>query len=163
MASWDEFCADAPRVCEIFRRRHAATGGLCLLGTLRADGSPRICPIEPRPFEGELWVGGMPGTRKFADLARDPRFTLHTATVDPHVGEGDAKVWGTVRDVQDPALHQRYAEWLFDEIGFDLRGQTFGPFYAADLAGASAVQVGGGHMDVVVWAPGAGERVVRKH
>src|SRR5689334_451781 len=95
MASWTEFAAAAPRIAEVFRRRHAATGNLCLLGTLRPDGFPRISPMEPRFFEGTLWVGGMPGTAKFRDLVRDPRFTLHTATVDTMVGDGDAKVWGT--------------------------------------------------------------------
>jgi hypothetical protein len=47
----------------------------------------------------------MPGTAKFRDLARDPRFCLHTATVDTQVKDGDAKVWGLVEDIQDAALH----------------------------------------------------------
>ena len=59
------------------------------------------------------------------DLLADPRFCLHTATVDTHVADGDAKVWGTVQDVPDEVLHQRYAENLFAETGFDLRGQVF--------------------------------------
>ena len=163
MTTWDEFSTEAPRISEIFRRRHAATGNLCMLGTLRADGFPRISPLEPRMFEGELVVGGMPDTRKFDDLARDPRFTLHTATVDTQVREGDAKVWGVVVGRPDPALHQRFAEDLYAETGFDLRGQEFPNFYVADLYGASAVQVGDGHMDVTIWSAGEAERVVRKH
>lgn len=71
-----------------------------MLGTLRSDGFPRISPMEPRFFEDELWISGMPNTTKFNDLARDPRFCLHTATVDTHVGDGDAKLWGVVEDVQ---------------------------------------------------------------
>lgn len=163
MTTWQEFTATAPLIADVFTRRLAATGNLCMLGTLRADGFPRVSPMEPRVFEGELWVGGMPGTAKFQDLDRDPRFTLHTATVDTHVGDGDAKVWGTVEDVPDPALHRRYAEFLYAEIGLDLRGQTFGRFYAARLVGAASVAVGGGHMDVTVWREGDAERVVRKH
>ncbi|MBC8092545.1 MAG: pyridoxamine 5'-phosphate oxidase family protein [Pseudonocardia sp.] len=163
MIAWTEFAAAAPRIAEIFTRRHAATGNLCLLGTLRADGSPRISPIEPRLFEDRLWISGMPDTTKFRDLARDPRFCLHTATVDTQVTDGDAKLWGTVCDVPDPALHQRFAENLFAETGFDLRGQQFEHFYAADLTSASAVQVADGHMDVTVWTPGEPEHVVRKH
>ena len=163
MATWTEFVGGAPRIAGIFSRRHAATGNLCLLATLRSDGYPRISPLEPMMFEGELWIGGMPDTRKFDDLARDPRFSLHTATADPQVSEGDAKVWGVVRNVQDPELHQRYANWLFEETGFDLRGEKFPVFYAADLAGASSVEVGGGHLDITIWKPGEPERVVRKH
>ncbi len=105
----------------------------------------------------------MPDTRKFRDLHRDPRFCLHIVTVDTEVADGDAKLWGVVCDVRDNALHQRFAAALFESTGFDLRGQEFGPFYAADVTGASAVEVGDGHMDVTVWKPGEAERVVRKH
>jgi hypothetical protein len=163
MTTWSEFTSAAPRIAAIFTRRHAATGNLCLLATLRSDGFPRISPIEPRMFEGRLWLVGMPGTTKFRDLGRDPRFCLHTATADPEVTEGDAKLWGVVDDVQDKALHQRFATDLFEETGFDLRGKEFDRFYAADLTGASSVEVGDGHMDVTIWKPGQAERVVRKH
>ena len=92
MTSWQDFATQAPLVAAVFGRRHAATGKLCFLATLRADGSPRISPMEPRIFEGELWLMGMPDTTKFRDLRRDPRFCLHTATVDTQVGDGDAKL-----------------------------------------------------------------------
>ncbi len=163
MTTWEEFTEAAPRIAAIFTRRHAATGNLCMLATLRSDGFPRISPIEPRVFEGELWIVGMPDTTKFRDLARDPRFCLHTATVDTEVKDGDAKLWGVVRDVQDKPLHQRFAVDLFEDGGPDLRGSAFDHFYAADLTSASAVEVGGGHMDVTIWKPGTPEHVVRKH
>lgn len=163
MANWDEFTKVAPRIAEVFTRRHVATGNLCMLGTLRPDGFPRISPMEPRFFEGQLWIGGMPGTAKFRDLVEDPRFTLHTATIDTHVTEGDGKVWGTVEDVLDEALHRRYAEALFEETGFDLRGRKFEHFFKTDLVGAAAVEVKDDHMDVTVWTNGTSEHVVRKH
>ena len=77
--------------------------------------------------------------------------------------DGDAKLWGVVNDVPDKALHQRFAAALFDETGLDLRGEDFDHFYAADVTGASAVEVGDGHLDVTIWKPGQPERVVRKH
>jgi hypothetical protein len=163
MTTWREFTQAAPRIAAVFARRHAATGNLCMLATLRSDGFPRISPIEPRPFEEHLWLVGMPGTTKFRDLSRDPRFCLHTATIDPEVTDGDAKLWGVVNDVPDQALHQRFATALFEETGFDLRGQDFDHFFAADLTGASAVEISDGHMDVTIWKPGEPERVVRKH
>ncbi|WP_067820708.1 pyridoxamine 5'-phosphate oxidase family protein [Nocardia inohanensis] len=163
MTSWSEFAAAAPHISSIFTRRHAATGNLCMLATVRADGSPRISPMEPRFFEGQLWVAGMPNTTKFADLARDPRFCLHTATVDTQVGDGDAKLFGTVRNVRDEALHKRFADALFEETGFDLRGQKFDPFYAAELTGASAVEVvDGKYLEITMWKPGKPEYTVRK-
>lgn len=163
MTTWSEFSKAAPRIAEIFVRRHAATGNLCMLATLRADGFPRISPMEPRLFEDHLVIGGMPGTSKFADLQRDPRFSLHTATVDTHVADGDAKVWGEVVNVPDKAVHERFTEALYADTGFDLRGQEFPYFYVADLVGAAAVEVGDGHMDVTVWKQGEQERVMRKH
>src|SRR5690349_2257333 len=163
MAGWSEFSQVAPRIAEIFARRHAATGNLCLLGTNRPDGFPRISPMEPRVFAGDLWIGGMPGTAKFRDLVADPRFTLHTATVDTWVSQGDAKVWGMVEDILDPDLHRRYADALFAETGFDLRGQTFEHLFRADLVGAAAVEVADGHLDITSWREGGPEKVTRKH
>jgi hypothetical protein len=69
------------------------------IATLRADGSPRISGIEARFEAGELVFGSMPNARKGADLRRDPRFALHSATVDPVEGSeaqwpGEAKISG---------------------------------------------------------------------
>ncbi len=61
------------------------------IATLRADGSPRISGIETTFEDGELTFGSMPNARKGSDLRRDPRFALHTATVDPI--EGDEATW----------------------------------------------------------------------
>ena len=158
MVDWGEFAREAPGIAEVFVRRHKATGNLCFLATLRSDGSPRISPMEPRILEGRLILVGMPNTTKFRDLARDPRFSLHTATVDTHLADGDAKVWGEARNVQDLELHARFADDLFAESGFDLRGQKFDPFYVADLAGASSVEFRDGQLTITIWKPGEGER-----
>jgi hypothetical protein len=69
------------------------------IATLRADGSPRISGIEAVFEDGELVMGSMPNARKGADLRRDPRFALHSATVDPVEGAeaqwpGEAKISG---------------------------------------------------------------------
>ena len=69
------------------------------IATLRADGSPRISGIEAVFDGGELTFGSMPNARKGADLLRDPRFALHSATVDPVEGSeaqwpGEAKISG---------------------------------------------------------------------
>jgi len=162
MVSWRDFLDEAPTVAEIFGRRHAATGKLCLLATLRADGYPRISPIEPRIFEDQLVLVGMPDTNKFRDLGRDPRFNLHTATVDAYVGDGDAKLWGLVRNLPDQGLHARFADDLYAESGMDLRGQVFDPFFVADLTGGSSIEMVDGVLVITIWRPGQGERTVRK-
>ncbi|WP_433064721.1 pyridoxamine 5'-phosphate oxidase family protein [Dactylosporangium sp. CS-033363] len=69
------------------------------MATVRADGGPRISGIEAAFEGGELTFGSMSGARKGADLKRDPRFALHSATVDPVEGAeaqwpGEAKIAG---------------------------------------------------------------------
>lgn len=158
MVDWNDFARQAPRIAEVFVRRHTATGNLCFVATLRSDGYPRISPMEPRIFEGRLVLIGMPNTTKFRDLTRDPRFSLHTATTDTNVGDGDAKVWGEARNVQDPEVHARFAEDLFQESGFDLRKQRFDHFFVADLAGASSLEIRDGQLAITIWKAGEGER-----
>ncbi len=158
MVQWSEFEAAAPRIAEVFRRRHQATGNLCFLATIRPDGFPRISPMEPAIFDGRLILVGMPNTSKFRDLGRDPRFALHTATVDTYVGDGDAKLWGRAENVQDEALHAGFADDLFARSGFDLRDQRFDPFYVGDIAGASSVEFKDRQLTITMWKPGQSER-----
>ena len=162
MITWNDFAQEAPRIADVFVRRHTATGNLCLLATLRSDGYPRISPIEPGIFEGHLLLVGMPGTTKFRDLGRDPRFCLHTATVDAYASDGDAKLWGKATNLQDNDLHERFAADLFDTSGMDLRGEVFDPFFVADLTGASSLAIEDGQLAITIWKPGEGERVERK-
>ena len=43
----------------------------------------------------------MPDSRKARDLQRDPRLALHSATVDPEMPRGDAKLSGRAEEVTD--------------------------------------------------------------
>jgi hypothetical protein len=98
--SWGEIEAVAPDLA-----RHARTLLEAhvhkTIATLRADGSPRISGIEAKFIEGDLWFGSMPGSRKSADLSRDPRFALHSGSIDPPDWEGDAKLGGVAEEVAD--------------------------------------------------------------
>lgn len=81
------------------------------IATVRADGSPRISGIEVVFEDGELVFGSMSQARKGADLRRDPRFALHSATVDPVEGAeaawpGEAKVAGRATLAGPPAEGQ---------------------------------------------------------
>lgn len=98
MTAWQDVERAAPefaqRVRALFDAHRHKT-----IATLRADGSPRISGIETVFENGELVFGSMPNARKGADLRRDPRFALHSATVDPIEGAeaqwpGEAKISG---------------------------------------------------------------------
>ena len=98
MTAWRDVEAAEPEFAQRVRglfdaHRHKT------LATLRADGSPRISGIETAFEDGQLVFGSMPNARKGADLRRDPRFALHSATVDPVEGAearwpGEAKISG---------------------------------------------------------------------
>jgi len=75
------------------------------IATLRADGSPRISGIEAAFEEGELAFGSMPNARKGADLRRDPRFALHSATVDPV--EGSEPQWPGEANISGFSIYDR--------------------------------------------------------
>jgi len=98
MTAWRDVEQAAPefaqRVRALFDAHRHKT-----IATLRADGSPRISGIETVFEDGELVFGSMPNARKGEDLRRDPRFALHSATVDPVDGAeaqwpGEAKISG---------------------------------------------------------------------
>jgi len=92
------------------------------LATIRADGSPRISGIEAKFIGDELWFGSMPGSRKSADLACDPRFALHSGSIDPPDWEGDAKVSGVVEDLADLVRKREVFAAMGadpDEVGLD--------------------------------------------
>jgi Pyridoxamine 5'-phosphate oxidase len=105
MATWDEVTRAAPELAEAVQRRFDAHIHKTL-ATLRADGSPRISGVEASFRDGELWLGMMPDSRKARDLQRDPRFALHSATVDPEMADGDAKLAGRAVEVTDPATFE---------------------------------------------------------
>jgi Pyridoxamine 5'-phosphate oxidase len=98
MATWQDVEQAEPQFAQRVRAlfdayRHKT------IATLRADGSPRISGIEAVFADGELVFGSMPNARKGVDLRRDPRFALHSATVDPVEGSeaqwpGEAKISG---------------------------------------------------------------------
>jgi Pyridoxamine 5'-phosphate oxidase len=98
MTAWQDVERTVPEFAQRIRtlfdaHRHKT------IATLRADGAPRISGIEAVFEGGELAFGSMPNARKGADLRRDPRFALHSATVDPIEGSearwpGEAKISG---------------------------------------------------------------------
>jgi hypothetical protein len=98
MTTWQDVETAAPQfartVRELFDAHRHKT-----IATVRADGSPRISGIEAAFEDGQLVFGSMANARKGADLRRDPRFALHSGTVDPVEGAeanwpGEAKISG---------------------------------------------------------------------
>jgi len=98
-----------------------------MLGTLRANGWPRVSPCEPDFAGGRLLLGMMWQSPKARDLLRDDRCVVHSCTSQRQGDEGDFKLYGRAVDVQDPELRELYREtiraridWAPDEPEYHL-------------------------------------------
>jgi hypothetical protein len=107
--NWKTFQETVPELARFAQERFARSG-VALLGTLHADGSPRISPIEPLLAEEELLLGMMWCSTKAMDLLRDPRCTLHTAMSSLEGTEGECKLDGQARVVSDPLAHSLHED-----------------------------------------------------
>jgi hypothetical protein len=152
---WADFEDEAPVLATAVHSRLTATLH-SILGTLRADGAPRLTGLEVHFGEGELWLAMMPDSRKADDLRRDPRFALHSAP-DVELVEGDAKVGGRAVAVTDEPTIARFVERLpmdLPESGMAL--------FRAELADASLARVEDDEMVIDVWHPGQRPHQVRR-
>jgi len=99
MASWAEVRQQAGELAGAVEERFTARKHHTI-ATLRANGAPRISGIEVQFQADEVTIGSMLGAVKARDLQRDPRFALHSATVDPPddptAWPGEAKLAGRV-------------------------------------------------------------------
>ena len=159
MTSWNDVVADAPEFAESVRSLFDA-GLHKTLATLRRDGSPRISGTESTFRDGDLWLGSMWQARKARDLQRDPRFALHSASVDPPAWKGDAKIAGRAEEITDQAGLDRYREKTEEELPTD-------PFhlFRADITEVVLIGLGGDppdHLVIQSWRPGRGLRRVER-
>lgn len=102
--SWHEFATQAPELAAFGAQRFQ--NGVAYLGTLRADGGPRVHPVTPILGE-QLFLFMEPISPKRLDLLRDPRYTLHCAVEDSSGGNGEFYVRGLARLSSDPTERAR--------------------------------------------------------
>ena len=148
--SWERLAAEAPELAEI---AHACLSrfGVAMLATIRADGSPRLDPIEPVFVEGELLIGPGRRTAKARDLRRDPRYALHGMVSGPDAGDPDVKLYGRVE--RRNVLAGWWAERPADA---DVYALTIGEALTIEWDLASS------RMLVRRWTAAAGETVVER-
>lgn len=153
MVTWAQFAENVPELAALGEGRLRATG-LVLVGTLRADGRPRITPVEPRLVDGELQLGMMWRSRKALDLLRDPRCTVHSTVSDKDGTEGDFKVYGSAEHVTDPDRRERHCVVTEQEIGWRPGDDEFHVF-SVDIEEVAYTKFGeGDEPRVYSWRPG---------
>jgi hypothetical protein len=152
---WEEFAAAAPELAGLGEER-LRRQQLCLVGTLRANGWPRISPCEPDFAAGHLFLGMMWQSWKARDLLRDPRCAVHSCTSDKAGTEGDFKLYGRALDIRDADLRDAYRtaikariDWAPEEPEYHL--------FAIDVASAGFV-VFGDERYSLAWDPERGLR-----
>src|SRR5881275_126177 len=127
---WDEFAAAAPELASLGEERLRGRE-LCLVGTLRINGWPRISPVEPEFVRDELMLGMMWRSPKALDLLRDPRLVVHSVVSRRDGDEGDFKLYGRVVPVEDADRAAAYRAAIKARIDWDPPG----PFhiFAVDI------------------------------
>ena len=148
MASWADIENEVPELAERARALFDAHVHKTL-ATLRRDGSPRISGTETITAEGEIWFGSMWKAVKALDLRRDPRFALHSGSIDPPDWPGDAKIAGRAVEITDPEVISRVVTQA-----------PPGPLhlFRADITELSVVRLGdpADHIVIESWHPGRG-------
>ena len=137
-------------------RRLIEAGRHKTIATLRADGSPRISGIECEFTDDDLRFGSMTGSRKGADLRRDPRFALHGPTFHPE--EGKENDWPGEAKIAGRAI--RAGTVMPDETG----EQPDGEMFIADITEVvvTGLDVGATKLVVESWTPERGLRKVER-
>lgn len=167
MTTWAAFHDAEPDVAARAQVIFSSTTN-AVLGTLRKDGSPRLSGIDPFWFEGELWIGSMPGARKGADLRRDPRCSLHAipwesrkvreGAADP--GDADAKVAGRAVLADDADLCRRVNTHITGEMEFEPPGPS--DLFRIDVGNVVVISVDGEDLVVDRWSADDGRTTVRR-
>lgn len=150
MAQWSVFESEAPELAAKVRARFEGHPHH-VLGTLDSTGAPRLSGINVFFNDGVVWFGSMPGARKVADILRDPRIALHSATLSEQMDGGDARITG-IAVALDAA---RATAWRPENPGE-------GHFFRLEVQKAHLVEVNGEQLVISMWDTEHGLRIVQR-
>ena len=153
---WDEFAAACPDLSSLGEERLRGRE-LCLVGTLRRNGWPRISPVEPEFVDGELMLGMMWRSPKALDLLRDPRLVVHSVVSSRMGNEGDFKLYGRAVPVEEPERRARHRATIKARIDWEPEEPSYHVF-AVDVDSAGFVTFAEGNRYGLAWDPERGLR-----
>jgi hypothetical protein len=152
--NWGEFTRASSELAALGSERFR-THDLCMLGTLRRNGWPRISPCELDFVDDELLLGMMWRSPKALDLLRDDRCVLHSCTADRNGTEGDFKLYGLARPVDDAETIDAYRAAIRARIDWEPT-ESF-HLFAIEVESAGFL-VFGEHGFGMAWDPATGTR-----
>jgi len=89
-----------------------------LVATIRRDGSPRLNPVEPLFWSGDLWLLMGWESRKVGDLARDSRVLVHSVAAHRDGSDGEVKLRGRAVPETEPAIQVPVAAEVVERLGW---------------------------------------------
>ena len=94
------------------------------------------------------------GSRKAADLLRDPRILLHSVITGRDGGEGEFKIRGAARAEPGQGVQRRYASAVAAELGWDPEPGRF-HLFAIGIEQVTFIRYDDatGDQHVVMWPP----------
>lgn len=162
MVTFAELQRAAPSIAEFLGARLTATG-LCLVGTTRADGWPRVSPMELSIVDGRFYVGSMPNAVKAKDLQRDPRCCVLTPLADKDDLAGEAKVFCRAREIESGDEWEQVRGLWQESLGFDIGDPGASHMFELGIESAAWQRVEDDSWRTTSWTPGGGvqERIRR--
>jgi hypothetical protein len=156
---WAEFASAEGELATIARERLEAQH-LCLVGTIRRDGWPRISPVEPYVVGPDLLLGMMGDSKKAIDLRHDPRLVIHSIVTRWEGDEGDVKLYGFAQEVVDVTNLLAFRHAVEVAHRWALSDAPYHPYhvFAIDIERAAHVQFNADRYVVLVWDQVAGKR-----
>ena len=146
---WDDFADAAPELARLGEERFRGRE-LCLVGTLRRNGWPRITPVEPDFVDGELMLGMMLRSPKALDLQRDPRLVVHSVVSRREGDEGDFKLYGRAVPVEEEDRRARYRATIKARIDWEPTEPNY-HLFAVDVDSAGFVTFAEGKRFWMAW------------
>ena len=145
--------SSAPTIAAFLGERLTSTG-LCLLGTTRSDGWPRVSPIELSIVDDRLYVGSMPNAVKARDLQRDPRCCIVTTLADKDDLAGEGKAFCRAREILVPDEWEPVRAAFKETVGFDVGEPGGSHIFELAIEAAAWQRVEGDDWRTTSWRAG---------
>lgn len=146
---WAEFETSAPDLAREVRDAFESAK-VAQIGTLRADGSPRISNVQPSVVDGRLHVGMLWMSTKARDLMRDPRLVLRNPICTNEGNERELTLRGRASAVKDARTRTTFVAAVADTSTW---AEPF-HLFAVDIDACSIVGYEGGVQHVRLWPQG---------
>jgi Pyridoxamine 5'-phosphate oxidase len=145
---WAKFEATAGDLGTLVRQK-LVDPGLVLVATVRGDGTPRVSPVNPHVWDGDLCLSLASMTRKAVDVRRNPRVLVHNVVSRVDGSDGELKLRATAVPETDPDALDGFAAAVKERTGWAPPAGSF-DLYRLDIDDVTFID----RQDRPAYAPG---------